>query len=167
MNCPFCKTLDSKVIDSRLSGEGDIIRRRRECDACQKRFTTYERVEDVLPMIAKKDGRRQNFDRLKILTGLKKACEKRPVSTETLEKMVDQIERTLQEQGEKEIDARVIGEMIMQALHDIDPVAYVRFASVYREFKDINEFMDELKGILKKGDMQADIPLRDKKDRIL
>ncbi len=151
MNCPFCKTLDSKVIDSRLSGEGDIIRRRRECDVCQKRFTTYERVEDVLPMIAKKDGRRQNFDRLKILAGLKKACEKRPVSTETLEKMVDQIERTLQEQGEKEVDARVIGEMIMQALHDIDPVAYVRFASVYREFKDINEFMDELKGILKKG----------------
>jgi len=152
MNCPFCQTPDSKVIDSRVSGEdGDIIRRRRECEACQKRFTTYERVEEVLPMIAKKDGRRQVFDRLKILSGLKKACEKRPVSTETLEKMVDQIERTLQESGEKEIDARVIGEMIMKELHSVDPVAYVRFASVYREFKDINEFMDELKGILKKG----------------
>ena len=152
MNCPFCQTPDSKVIDSRVSGEdGDIIRRRRECEACQKRFTTYERVEEVLPMIAKKDGRRQVFDRLKILSGLKKACEKRPVSTETLEKMVDQIERTLQESGEKEIDARVIGEMIMKEVHSVDPVAYVRFASVYREFKDINEFMDELKGILKKG----------------
>lgn len=152
MNCPYCKTPDSKVVDSRVSGENsDIIRRRRECDSCQKRFTTYERVEDALPIIAKKDGRRQVFDRLKILSGLKKACEKRPVSTETIEKMTDQIERSLQELGEKEVEARVIGEMIMKELHLIDPVAYVRFASVYREFKDINEFMDELKGILKKG----------------
>lgn len=150
MKCPFCNHAESKVIDSRESGEGDIIRRRRECEACQKRYTTYERVEEVLPMIVKKDGRREAFDRLKILQGLKKACEKRPVSTETLEKLADSIERNLQE-TEKEVPSTWIGEKIMDALHDIDPVAYVRFASVYRSFKDVNEFMDELKGILKEG----------------
>lgn len=149
MKCPFCNHPESKVIDSRLSGEGDIIRRRRECEICQKRFTTYERVEEILPMVVKKDGRREPFDRLKIIGGLKKACEKRPVSVETLEKLVDDVEKSLQEKGEKEIDASQIGEMIMESLHQIDPVAYVRFASVYRSFKDINEFMEELKGILK------------------
>lgn len=150
MKCPFCTQPDSKVIDSRLSGEGDIIRRRRECDGCQKRFTTYERVEEVLPMIVKKDGRREPFDRLKIIQGLKKACEKRPVSTKTIDNLVDQIEKDLLERSEKEVISTEIGEIIMKALHDIDPVAYVRFASVYRSFKDVNEFMDELKDILKK-----------------
>lgn len=149
MKCPFCSHPESKVIDSRLSGEGDIIRRRRECEICQKRFTTYERVEEMLPMVVKKDGRREPFDRLKIISGLKKACEKRPVSVETLEKLVNDVEKSLQEKGEKEILANQIGEMIMEALHAVDPVAYVRFASVYRSFKDINEFMEELKGILK------------------
>lgn len=138
------------MIDSRESGEGDIIRRRRECEACQKRYTTYERVEEVLPMVAKKDGRREAFDRLKIIQGLKRACEKRPVSMEAIEKMVDEIEQRLRELGEKEVPSHAIGEMIMNALHRIDAVAYVRFASVYRSFKDVNEFMSELQGILKK-----------------
>lgn len=133
-----------------MSGEGDIIRRRRECEICGKRFTTYERVEEMLPMVVKKDGRRESFDRLKIINGLKRACEKRPVSMESLEKVVDGIERKLQERGEKEISSSIVGEMIMEALHEIDGVAYVRFASVYRSFKDVNEFMDELKGLLKK-----------------
>ncbi len=149
MKCPFCSHPESKLIDSRVSGDDDIIRRRRECEVCQKRFTTYERVEDILPMVVKKDGRREVFDRLKILHGIKKACEKRPVSTEVIEKLVDDIERKLQEQNDKEVGSPLIGEMIMEALHRIDPVAYVRFASVYRSFKDVNEFMDELKGILK------------------
>ncbi|MDO8518829.1 MAG: transcriptional regulator NrdR [Deltaproteobacteria bacterium] len=150
MKCPFCSHAESKVIDSRESGEGDIIRRRRECESCQKRYTTYERVEEILPMIVKKDGRREAFDRLKLLSGLKKACEKRPVSVETLEKLADAIEQELQG-SEKEVPSTWIGEKIMDALHDIDPVAYVRFASVYRSFKDVNEFMDELKGILKEN----------------
>ena len=148
MKCPFCSHAESKVIDSRESGEGDIIRRRRECESCQKRYTTYERVEEILPMIAKKDGRREPFDRLKIVNGLKKACEKRPGSTETIEKLVDEIERELQESGEKEVPSSRIGQRVMKALHRIDPVAYVRFASVYRSFKDVNEFMEELKGIV-------------------
>jgi transcriptional repressor NrdR len=137
------------VIDSRESGEGDIIRRRRECDKCQKRFTTYERVEETLPMVVKKDGRRETFDRLKIIQGLKRACEKRPVSMETIELIADKIEKEAQERSGKEVPSHFIGEMIMNELHRVDPVAYVRFASVYRSFKDVNEFMDELKGILK------------------
>lgn len=149
MKCPFCNHPESKVIDSRLSGEGDIIRRRRECETCQKRFTTYERVEEVLPMVVKKDGRREAFDRLKIIQGLKKAAEKRPISTETIEHLVDDIERELQESGEKELPSQTIGQMIMERLHKIDAVAYVRFASVYRSFKDVNEFMDELQGLLR------------------
>lgn len=149
MKCPFCNHPESKVIDSRLSGEGDIIRRRRECETCQKRFTTYERVEEVLPMVVKKDGRRETFDRLKIIQGLKKAAEKRPISTETIEHLVDDIERELQESGEKELPSQTIGQMIMERLHKIDAVAYVRFASVYRSFKDVNEFMDELQGLLR------------------
>ncbi len=150
MKCPFCTHIESKVIDSRLSGEGDIIRRRRECEACQKRYTTYERVEEVLPMVIKKDGRREAFDRLKILQGLKKACEKRPVSMETLEKLLDSIEKNIQEKGDKEVPSQWVGQMIMENLHQIDAVAYVRFASVYRSFKDVNEFMDELQGFLKR-----------------
>ena len=148
MKCPFCRDLENKVIDSRLSKDGDIIRRRRECLRCQRRFTTYERVEEMLPMIVKKDGRREVYDRLKVISGLKKACEKRPVSMEMIEQTGDRIERMLQERGEKEVSASVIGEAIMRALYDLDKVAYVRFASVYRSFEDVNEFMRELKDLI-------------------
>jgi transcriptional repressor NrdR len=152
MRCPFCNFEDTKVIDSRLGKEGNNIRRRRECIECSRRFTTYERVEETLPLVVKKDGRREPFDRTKIIAGMQRACEKRPVSIETIEKMVDRLERTLQDAGEKEIDSSRIGAAVMEALHNTDEVAYVRFASVYRQFKDINEFMDELKGILAKGE---------------
>jgi transcriptional repressor NrdR len=148
VKCPFCRDLENKVIDSRLSKDGDIIRRRRECLRCQRRFTTYERVEEMLPMIVKKDGRREVYDRLKVISGLKKACEKRPVSMEMIEQTGDRIERMLQERGEKEVSASVIGEAIMKALYDLDKVAYVRFASVYRSFEDVNEFMRELKDLI-------------------
>jgi transcriptional repressor NrdR len=148
MKCPFCRDLDNKVIDSRLSKDGDIIRRRRECIHCSRRFTTYERVEEMLPMIVKKDDRREVYDRLKITSGLKKACEKRPVSMETIEQVADGIERMLQERGDKEVSSSVIGEAIMQALYDLDKVAYVRFASVYRSFRDVNEFMRELEDLI-------------------
>ena len=140
MKCPFCRDLENKVIDSRLSKDGDIIRRRRECLRCQRRFTTYERVEEMLPMIVKKDGRREVYDRLKVISGLKKACEKRPVSMEMIEQTGDRIERMLQERGEKEVSASVIGEAIMRALYDLDKVAYVRFASVYRNFREAKDF---------------------------
>ena len=155
MKCPFCAFVDTKVIDSRLGREGNSIRRRRECVQCERRFTTYERVEDIFPLVVKKDGRRDPFDRLKIIAGMQKACEKRPVSIDTIEKMVDQLERKLQESGEKEISASRIGQDVMDALHRIDEVAYVRFASVYRQFKDINEFMDELKDLLARGDSRT------------
>ncbi len=148
MKCPFCRDLENKVIDSRLSKEGDIIRRRRECLRCERRFTTYERVEEMLPMIVKKDGRREVYDRMKVIAGLKKACEKRPVSMEAIELNADRIERMLQDRGEKEVSSSVIGEAIMRALYDLDKVAYVRFASVYRSFEDVNEFMKELKDLI-------------------
>lgn len=148
MKCPFCGFVDTKVIDSRLGKEGNNIRRRRECAECERRFTTYERVEDTLPLVVKKDGRRESFDRLKIIAGMQRACEKRPVSISTIEKAVDRIELSLQESGEKEVEASRIGTAVMEALHAIDEVAYVRFASVYRQFKDINEFMAELKDLL-------------------
>ncbi len=147
MKCPFCGNLDDKVIDSRMSKEGDLIRRRRECLGCERRFTSYERIEDVLPMVVKKDARREGFERYKILSGLKKACEKRPISTETLEGIVDGIEKRLLELGVKEIQSTWIGEEVMNALKELDKVAYVRFASVYRQFKDINELMDEVKSL--------------------
>ncbi|NOY39138.1 MAG: transcriptional repressor NrdR [Nitrospirae bacterium] len=147
MKCPFCGNLDDRVIDSRMSKEGDIIRRRRECLGCERRFTSYERIEDVLPMVVKKDARREGFERYKILSGLKKACEKRPISTETLEGIVDGIEKRLLELGVKEIQSAWIGEEVMNALKELDKVAYVRFASVYRQFKDINELMDEVKSL--------------------
>ncbi|GMT48229.1 MAG: transcriptional repressor NrdR [bacterium] len=147
MKCPFCGNLDDKVIDSRMSKEGDLIRRRRECLGCERRFTSYERIEDVLPMVVKKDARREGFERYKILSGLKKACEKRPISTETLEGIVDGIEKKLLELGVKEIQSTWIGEEVMNALKELDKVAYVRFASVYRQFKDINELMDEVKSL--------------------
>ncbi len=144
MKCPFCGELEDKVIDSRASQEGEVIRRRRECVGCQRRYTTYERVEDVLPAVVKKDGRREPFDRLKILAGLTRACEKRPVSAEVLDQLVTEIERSAQEAGEKELPSSRIGELLMSRLRDLDDVAYVRFASVYREFRDISEFMTEL-----------------------
>jgi len=149
MKCPFCHRDEDKVIDSRSSKDGLIIRRRRECLKCERRFTTYERVEEMLPMLVKKDGRREVFDRLKVMGGLKKACEKRPVSTTAIEQIADRIEQVLQERGEKEVPSSVIGEAIMRELHKLDQVAYVRFASVYREFKDVNEFMRELQYLMK------------------
>jgi transcriptional repressor NrdR len=148
MKCPFCGTLDNRVIDSRLSQGGEVTRRRRECDACERRYTTYERVEQVLPLVVKKDGRREPFDRRKILAGLRRACEKRPVSSEALEGLIDHIERELVETGEKECPSSQIGERIMDRLRHVDQVAYVRFASVYRSFKDIHEFMAELSDLL-------------------
>lgn len=149
MNCPFCQNPNSSVIDSRDSGDGEAIRRRRECETCQKRFTTYERIEEILPLIIKKDGRREPYSRQKLLMGVQKACEKRPIAREKIEEAADRIERGLQEMGEKEIASKEIGERIMKELYQLDHVAYVRFASVYREFKDVNQFMDELKGLLK------------------
>lgn len=149
MKCPFCGHLDNKVIDSRLSQGGEVTRRRRECDHCTRRYTTYERVEETLPLIVKKDGRREPFDRMKVIGGLRRACEKRPVSSETIERTVDRIERELVDSGEKEVVSSMIGERCMEALRDTDPVAYVRFASVYRSFKDIHEFMNALSNLLK------------------
>ena len=148
MKCPFCGFNDTKVVDSRMGKEGNNIRRRRECIDCERRFTTYERVEESLPLVVKKDGRREMFDRAKIIAGIQRACEKRPVSIATIEKFVDSFQQSLQENGEKEIEAVKIGNAVMEALQGIDEVAYVRFASVYRQFKDINEFMSELKDIL-------------------
>ncbi len=145
MKCPFCDELEDKVVDSRMAKEGEVIRRRRECIGCRRRYTTYERVEEILPVVVKKDGRRESFDRAKIISGIKKACEKRPVSTAMIEEAADQIEKRIQEMGEGEIKSLVVGEEVMKGLHQLDQVAYVRFASVYREFKDIDQFMDELK----------------------
>ncbi|MFZ3209600.1 MAG: transcriptional regulator NrdR [Geobacteraceae bacterium] len=150
MKCPFCTSPDSRVVDSRPDKGGTTIRRRRECELCGKRFTTHERVEEMLPLVTKKDSRREPFDRLKVIAGIQKASEKRPVSTETIERLVDRLEARLQEWGEREVPSTTIGEWVMNELHDIDQVAYVRFASVYRSFKDINEFMAELQDLLKK-----------------
>jgi transcriptional repressor NrdR len=150
MKCPHCDHLESKVLDSRLSKEMDTIRRRRECLKCGKRFSTAERLEEGLPLVIKKDDRREVFDRMKILNGLKKACEKRPISITNLEKIVSRIEYNLLERGDHEISASEIGEMVMEELRKLDEVAYVRFASVYRQFRDINEFMSELKDLLLK-----------------
>jgi transcriptional repressor NrdR len=150
MRCPYCGHEEDKVVDSRSSQEGDAIRRRRECLKCQRRYTTYEHIEGVSLMVVKKDGRRESFDRKKVLSGLIKSCEKRPVSVEKLEETVDDIERTLQRNFDKEVASVEVGELIMQRLGKLDQVAYVRFASVYREFKDVNQFMKELKQILAK-----------------
>jgi transcriptional repressor NrdR len=147
VKCPFCDALEDKVVDSRMAKEGQVIRRRRECLACKRRYTSYERVEESLPMVVKKDGRREPFDRAKILSGLKKACEKRPISTATIEAVTDRIEKRIQELGETEIPSGLVGEEVMRELHKLDQVAYVRFASVYREFKDIDQFMDEIKAL--------------------
>jgi len=150
MKCPYCDTLESKVIDSRLSKEGDITRRRRECERCGRRFTTYERLEESLPLVVKKDGRREPFDRQKISHGIQKACEKRPISVDMMEKIVDDIVQWAQESGAAEMTSVAIGEKVMEALQQLDGVAYVRFASVYRSFRDLNEFMSELKDLLGK-----------------
>jgi len=150
MKCPFCANIEDKVVDSRISSEGETIRRRRECLKCQRRFTTYEYIEKTRLMIIKKDGRREPFDRNKILSGFLRACEKRPVSMETIEAVVDSIERSLQKNYDKEVVSSDIGELVMDHLHGIDEVAYVRFASVYRQFKDINQFLGELKDLLNK-----------------
>jgi len=148
MKCPFCRHLENKVVDSRMSRDGSVIRRRRQCLNCQRRFTTHERVEEIMPMVIKKNGDREPFDRNKILVGIQKACQKRPISAEEIEGIVNRIEEFLQEKGEKEIPSSVIGEKIMQELHALDEVAYVRFASVYRSFKDLTDFMMEVKELL-------------------
>jgi transcriptional repressor NrdR len=150
VKCPFCSELENKVIDSRLSKDHSVIRRRRECLGCGKRFTTYERIEEILPLVIKKDGRREPFDRSKIFTGMKKACEKRPISINTIERAVDRIEQGFQDKGEKEIESSRVGERVVNELHEIDEVAYVRFASVYRQFKDVTDFMKEVSNILKR-----------------
>lgn len=151
MKCPFCGDPESKVIDSRVSKDGGMIRRRRECEVCQKRFTTYERVEEMLPLVVKKDGRREPYDRGKVITGLKKACEKRPISVETIEKTANDIEAALMESGDAEVPSSRVGEQVMQALKELDDVAYVRFASVYRSFKDIGEFVDLIQKVEKES----------------
>ncbi|MGZ8382604.1 MAG: transcriptional regulator NrdR [Nitrospira sp.] len=145
MKCPFCDDVEDKVVDSRMAKEGEVIRRRRECLSCKRRYTTYERVEETMPAVVKKDGRREPFDRGKIVSGLKKACEKRPISTATIETVTDRIEKRIQDMGETEIVSTAVGEEVMKELSQLDQVAYVRFASVYREFKDIDQFMDEIK----------------------
>ena len=148
MKCPFCANGENRVIDSRISKDGSAIRRRRECLACEKRFTTYEFVEEVLPMVVKKDGRREAFDRQKILVGIKKACEKRPISTDAIKALVENIEQACQEFQGKEIPSSMVGEKVMKELQSLDGVAYVRFASVYRQFRDVGEFLEELKDFL-------------------
>jgi transcriptional repressor NrdR len=144
MRCPFCSHVDSKVIDSRVSSAGDVIRRRRECESCIRRFTSRERVEDVLPMVVKKDGVRQPFDREKVLRGVRLACNKRPVAMDRIEKFIDELERDLVESEAKEVQSQELGERVMKKLRELDEVAYVRFASVYRSFRDIDEFRSEL-----------------------
>ncbi len=148
MKCPYCGEIDNKVIDSRLGKDAVSIRRRRECLACARRFTTHEHVEEIPIMIIKKDGRRELFNRDKVRSGMKRACEKRDISINVIDEFIDELERDLREIGEKEISSSAIGERIMKKLHQLDDVAYVRFASVYREFKDVNDFVEELKTLL-------------------
>jgi len=148
MRCPFCEAQDTRVIDSRPTEDGHAIRRRRECDKCGKRFTTYEKVEEITFMVIKKDGSREAFDRGKVLNGILKACEKRPVAMADVERIVDDIERSLNNMMQKEIESKVIGEIIMDHLKDLDEVAYVRFASVYRQFKDVSTFVQEIEKLL-------------------
>jgi len=150
MRCPFCENPDTRVIDSRPTEEGHAIRRRRECDGCSKRFTTYEKVEEMIFMVIKKDGSREAFDRNKVMNGIIKACEKRPVPIADIEKIVDDIERGLNNMMEKEVESKLIGEVIMEHLKDLDEVAYVRFASVYRQFQDVNTFVAEIEKLLGK-----------------
>ncbi len=150
MKCPYCNHPEDKVVDSRSTAEESAVRRRRECLACGKRFTTYEYVEELNLLVVKKDGRREPFDRNKVLTGIMRACEKRPIPIEKMEEMITDIERTIQKKGTREVLSVTIGSMLMERLRKLDDVAYVRFASVYRQFKDVGQFMEELKGILEK-----------------
>jgi transcriptional repressor NrdR len=149
MRCPFCGETEDKVIDSRASKDAGEIRRRRECEGCHRRYTTYERIEDALPIVAKRDGRREPFDREKLLRGLKRACAKRPVSFEQLEKLAEEVERDLCDGSEREIRSKAIGEAVLPALRALDEVAYVRYASIYRDFRDVDEFMRELGDLMK------------------
>ena len=148
MKCPYCSQLENRVVDSRLNKESTITRRRRLCESCERRFTTYERIEVTMPMLIKKDGRREAWDRHKVVDGLKKACEKRPVGMSQIEDFVDVLEGELQDMGEREISIALVGQKVMEGLRNLDDVAYVRFASVYRQFKDLSEFMEELKHLL-------------------
>jgi transcriptional repressor NrdR len=154
MQCPYCREMDSRVVDSRLAAGGTVTWRRRECDACKRRFTTYERVEHTLPTVVKKDGEREPFDRQKVLRSLRIACNKRPVSADALEEHAEALERELAESGEKEVPSLVIGERVMQRLKALDDVAYVRFASVYKSFRDIDEFMVEMSKLVRSRDAE-------------
>jgi len=147
MRCPFCSHLEDRVVDSREAQDGQATRRRRECLGCQRRFTTYERTEESLPALVKKDGRREAFDRRKVLEGLRRACQKRPVSQERIDEMATRVERRLQETGEREVPSSAVGELVMEMLRAEDPVAYVRFASVYRDFRDVGEFTAAVLGL--------------------
>jgi transcriptional repressor NrdR len=151
MKCPFCAHLEDKVVDSRESREGDVIRRRRECLKCERRFTSYERIDEIPYMVVKKDGRREPFDREKVMAGVLKACEKRPIPMSKIEALVNSIEKYVQESRDRERSTEKIGEMIMRRLKELDKVAYVRFASVYLDFKDVSEFMSELKSLVRTG----------------
>jgi transcriptional repressor NrdR len=155
MHCPFCRAQDSNVIDSRLGKEGNVVRRRRRCPRCTRRFTTYERVEEVFPLIVKKDGRREPYDRAKVLAGLQRACEKRPVSADTLAAVADRIAQRIQEEGTREVPSSLIGEAVMRELRELDTVAYVRFASVYRSFEDVGEFMRAVQALGKRPSGRA------------
>ena len=155
MKCPFCTNPENKVIDSRLSKDGQVIRRRRECNDCGKRFTTYERIEEVLPMVVKADGRREPFDHNKVVAGIRAACEKRPVPLLKIEELVDEIERQLQETGEKEVEAGTIGEEVLVRLADIDDVAYIRYASIFRNFSDLEQFARELNALVEERARRA------------
>jgi transcriptional repressor NrdR len=156
MKCPYCGEVDNKVIDSRLSKDGHVIRRRRECVLCTRRFTTYEHIEEIPIMIVKKDGRREVFSKEKVRSGMLRACEKRNISVNLIEEFISELERDLREMGEKEIPSEVVGEKVMAKLHNLDGVAYVRFASVYRDFKDVNDFVAELKTLLSEGKRSVD-----------
>jgi len=151
MTCPFCHSPESRVVDSRLAEDGAAIRRRRECESCGRRFNTYERPEEVPLFVIKKDGRREPYDRSKIMVGITKACEKRPVSREDIERLGDEIERALRDQMATEVPAPQIGEMVMERLRQLDAVAYVRFASVYKEFRDVDSFLEEIRGLAQHG----------------
>ncbi|UCH35000.1 MAG: transcriptional repressor NrdR [Armatimonadota bacterium] len=151
MTCPFCHSPESRVVDSRLAEDGAAIRRRRECESCGRRFNTYERPEEVPLFVIKKDGRREPYDRSKIMVGITKACEKRPVSREDIERLADEIERALRDQMATEVPAPQIGEMVMERLRQLDAVAYVRFASVYKEFRDVDSFLEEIRGLAQHG----------------
>ncbi|SRR5579875_10159 len=155
MRCPFCRAQDNRVVDSRMSSDGASIRRRRRCSSCHRRFTTYERVEQAAPMVVKKDNRREPYERSKVIAGVVKACEKRPVSMEAIEQLADRIEAAVAERGDKEVPSSFIGSAVMNELHRLDQVAYVRFASVYRSFKDIDEFMHELQELIQHRNEQT------------